>query len=74
MVYIKCYSYIYIIMNTILSLIMDPLFILGVLVVLLIGVGILMTLLGIFVLTYFPNSKLSDWFRGNIITDKDLEP
>ena len=52
----------------------DLMFILGVLVITLTCVMIFMVLLGIILMKYFPKSNLTKWFRGNVITDEDLEP
>ena len=48
----------------------DPLYYLGVLVVIVMTI----TVMCIAVLKYFPTSKLSGWIRKHIITDDDLEP
>lgn len=48
----------------------DPLYYLGVLVVIVMAI----TVTCISILKYFPTSKLSGWIRRHIITDDDLEP
>jgi hypothetical protein len=52
----------------------DPFYIIGVLVLLVAGIVTLITVMGIALLKFFPQSKLSNWFRRHIITDVDLEP
>ena len=52
----------------------DPMYIIGVLVILVAGIVTLITVMGIAVLKFFPHSKLSTWFRNHWITDVDLEP
>jgi hypothetical protein len=51
----------------------DPFYIIGVLVVVLGIIVILITVMGIVLLKYFPKSNLTKWFRSHIITDEDLE-
>ena len=52
----------------------DPLYYLGVFAFCLTLGFVFLLFVGILSLRFFPTSKLSDWFRRNLITDKDLEP
>ena len=52
----------------------DPMYIIGVLVVVLGIIVTLITVMGIALLRFFPKAKITKWFRSHVITDVDLEP
>ena len=51
----------------------DPLYYLGIIVVVLLISTLLILGVLIFSLKYFPTSKLSSWSRRHVISDEDLE-
>jgi len=52
----------------------DPLYGLGVMVVIMVVIFVMIIIICMSILKTFPTSKLSGWIRRHLITDKDLEP